>query len=86
MVAMFCTISVFIPYAYIWYVPYLYGMYYTRMVQFCMPYAYDLTIRVWYVPYVFNDSIEIWHRATAIALLLEFLYILACMLMPIYSI
>ena len=31
----------------VWYVPYAYGMYHTRTVQFCIPYAYGMTIRVW---------------------------------------
>ena len=30
-------------------------LYHTRMVQFCIPYAYGMTIRVWYVPYAYND-------------------------------
>ena len=44
-----CSVSYayFIPYTDI----YAYGMYHTRMVQFCIPYAYGMTIRVWYVPY-----------------------------------
>ena len=37
----------------VWYVPYAYGMYYTRMVQFCIPYAYGMIIRVWYIPYAY---------------------------------
>ena len=41
---MFCTIRVFIPYAYGTY----HTRYRTRMVQFCILYAYGITIRVWY--------------------------------------
>ena len=47
-IIMFCTIRV-------WYIPYAYGMYHTRMVQFCIPYACGRIIRVWYVPYAYND-------------------------------
>ena len=36
---MFCTIRVFYTIR-VWYVPYAYGMYHMRMVQFCVPYAY----------------------------------------------
>ena len=33
-------------------------LYHTRMVQFCIPYAYGMTICVWYVPYTYNDVLR----------------------------
>ena len=32
----------------------VYGTYHTRMVRFCILYAYGTTIRVWYVPYAYG--------------------------------
>ena len=54
-----------VPYAY--FIPYAYGMYHTRMVQFCIPYTYSMTIHVWYVPYAYNYVL----RADSMSRLLE---------------
>ena len=62
----FCTVRVFYTVR-VWYIPYAYGMYHTRTVQFCIPYAYGMTIRVWYVPYAYNDVL----RADSMSHLLE---------------
>ena len=60
--AMFYTICVFCTVR-VWYVPYAYGMYHTRMVHTIRvwPYAYGMyhtrmvcTIRVWYIPYAYG--------------------------------
>ena len=42
---MFCTIRVFYTIR-VWYIPYAYGMYHTRMVQFCMAVAIDTNLLV----------------------------------------
>ena len=46
------------PYAHVWYIPYAYGTYYTRMIH---------TICVWYIPYaygMYHTHIRIWYDHT----------------------